>query len=384
MKIVQEKSANIASKFYRRTLTIVHSAVQRKNNIKGFPMKMTFRWYGPSDPVLLDYIRQIPNVTGVVTAVYDVPAGEVWPRESIAKLKTDAAAYGLEFEVVESVPVHEDIKLGRPSRDVLIANYCENIRRLGEAGVRVICYNFMPVFDWTRTTLQHVWPDGSNSLAYYKADLSGLDPLSGELSLPGWDSSYKKDELRELFDAYKSVDGERLFEHLGYFLDRVIPVARESGVFMAIHPDDPPYPIFGLPRIITDERNIERFLKLYDDPHNGLTFCTGSLGCSNKNDIYTMLDRFIAAGRVHFVHARNVKLYTDDSFEETAHFAACGSLDLVKVMKLLKKHDYTGYVRPDHGRMIWDETGKPGYGLYDRALGAMYLGGIWDGISTNN
>ena len=178
--------------------------------------------------------------------------------------------------MIESVPVHEDIKLGKPTRDKYIENYCENIRRLGEAGVKCICYNFMPVFDWTRTQLDRVLPDGSTTLVYYKDQLEKMDPLSGELSLPGWDSSYKKEDLRALFEEYKSIDTERLWANLGYFLERIIPVAEENGVNMAIHPDDPPYPIFGLPRIITGEKNLDRFLNLVDSQSNGLTLCTGS------------------------------------------------------------------------------------------------------------
>ena len=343
-------------------------------------MNFTFRWYGKDDPVTLENIRQIPPVDGIVSAVYDVPVGEVWPREKIDELKACILAAGLQFEVVESVPVHEDIKLGRPTRDRLIENYCENIRRLGAAGVKCVCYNFMPVFDWTRTTMENVLPDGSNALAYFKKDLKDIDPLRGELNLPGWDASYKKEELAALFAAYREVDEEALFENLRYFLCRVIPVAEESGVKMAIHPDDPPYPIFGLPRIITDEKNVDRFLALYDSPYNGITFCTGSWGSTNGNDIYRMLEKYTAMGRVHFMHVRNIKLHEDDSFEETAHFSGAGSLDIVKIMKILKKNDFDGYLRPDHGRMIWGERGRYGYGLYDRALGLSYISGIWEAI----
>lgn len=240
-------------------------------------MKLSFRWYGQDDPVTLGYIRQIPNMRSIVTAVYDVPVGEVWSRESIAALKTEVEANGLIFDVVESVPVHEDIKLGRPTRDRLIANYQENIRRLGEAGVKCICYNFMPVFDWTRTQLDKPLADGSTALVYYKDQLEKMDPLTGELSLPGWDASYKKEDLRALFEAYGRLNEEDLWENLRYFLEAVIPVAEESGVNMAIHPDDPPWNIFGLPRIITCEANLDRFLKLVDSPANGLTLCIGSL-----------------------------------------------------------------------------------------------------------
>ncbi len=315
-------------------------------------MKLSFRWYGPEDPVKIEYIRQIPHMHSIVTAVYDVPVGEVWPEESILKLKKETEDAGLHFEVIESVPVHEDIKLGKPTRDRYIKNYQENIRRLGKAGVKCICYNFMPVFDWTRTQLDKILEDGSNALVYYKEQLEGMNPLTGELSLPGWDSSYTKEGLKDLFAEYEKITEEDLWENLRYFLEQVIPVAEEMDVNMAIHPDDPPWPIFGLPRIITCEENIDRFLKL--------------------------VEKKAAQGRIHFMHMRNVKILEDGSFEESAHPSSCGSLDMVAIMKALSDHDFDGYLRPDHGRMIWGETGKPGYGLYDRALGASYLNGVWE------
>jgi mannonate dehydratase len=341
-------------------------------------MKLSFRWYGDSDPVKLKYIRQIPNMRSVVSAVYDVPVGEVWSRESIAKLKSDVEEAGLIFDIVESVPVHEDIKLGKPTRDKYIENYKENIRRLEEVGVKVICYNFMPVFDWTRTQLDKELEDGSTALVYYKDQLKKMDPLTGELALPGWDSSYKKEDLKALFDDYAKINKEILWSNLQYFLEAIIPVAEECDVNMAIHPDDPPFDIFGLPRIITGEANLDRFLKLVDSPNNGLTLCTGSLGCTKSNNIYEMIDKYSSQGRIHFMHVRNVKILDDGSFEESAHFSTCGSLDIVRIMKILHDNKFKGYLRPDHGRMIWGETGRPGYGLYDRALGASYITGIWE------
>ena len=346
-------------------------------------MKLSFRWYGPDDPISIRYIRQIPNMHSIVTAVYDVPPGELWSRESIAALKKETEDAGLHFEVIESVPVHEDIKLGKPTRDRYIANYQENIRRLGEAGIKCICYNFMPVFDWTRTQLDKEAADGSTSLVYYKDQLEKMDPLTGELNLPGWDASYTKESLAAVFAEYARITEEDLWKNLQYFLEAVIPVAEESGINMAIHPDDPPWPIFGLPRIITCEKNLDRFLKLVDSPANGLTFCTGSLGSSADNDIPHMVEKYAAMGRIHFRHIRNVKLLPDGSFEESGHLSANGSLDIVAIMKALHKNGFDGYVRPDHGRMIWGETGKPGYGLYDRALGAAYLNGIWEALEKS-
>ena len=341
-------------------------------------MKLSFRWYGKDDPVTLAYIRQIPAMRSIVTAVYDVPVGEVWPKESIAALKREVEANGLVFDVVESVPVHEDIKLGCPTRDQYISSYRENIRRLSEAGVKCICYNFMPVFDWTRTQLDKELPDGSNALVYYRDQIEKMDPLGGELSLPGWDSSYKKEDLKNLFDAYGALTEEDMWDNLRYFLENIIPTAEEYDVKMAIHPDDPPWSIFGLPRIITSEKNLDRFLKLVDSPYNGLTLCTGSLGCTKTNDMVKLADKYSAQGRIHFMHLRNVKILDDGSFEESAHYSACGSLDLVEILKALHKNHFDGYLRPDHGRMIWGETGRPGYGLYDRALGASYITGIWE------
>ena len=342
-------------------------------------MKLSFRWYGENDKITPEMIRQIPNMHSVVTAVYDVPVGEVWSERSIARLKALTEKSGLHFEVIESVPVHEDIKLGRPTRDRYIDAYKENIRRLGKAGIKCICYNFMPVFDWTRTQLDKVAFDGSNSLVYYADQLKDMDPLTGELSLPGWDSSYKKEELAALFEAYSHVDEEKLWDNLGYFLREIIPVAREYDVKMAIHPDDPPWNIFGLPRIIKNERNLDRFLSLVDDEYNGLTFCVGSLGADPNNDLVKMVDKYSRAKRIHFMHIRNIRL-VDGGFEETAHDQLYGDMDIIGIVKALYDNGFDGYVRPDHGRMIWGETGKPGYGLYDRALGASYINGVWETV----
>lgn len=347
-------------------------------------MKLSFRWYGADDSVSLEQIRQIPKMHTVVSAVYDVAPGEVWPYESIEKLKSSIENSGLCFDVVESVPVHEDIKLGLPSRDLYIENYCENLRRLGKAGVKVVCYNFMPVFDWTRTQLDHVLEDGSTSLVYYHDQVAKVNPMNGEsdLSLPGWDSSYTRQELSRVVEAYSHVSEEQLWNNLEYFLKSIIPAAKESGVYMAIHQDDPCWSIFGLPRIITGESGLDRLLSLVDNPHNGLTLCAGSLGCSAQNDVAHLAAKYSAMGRIHFVHMRNVEVLPQ-GFEERAHPSSCGSLDMYAIMKALYDGGFRGYVRPDHGRMIWGETGRPGYGLYDRALGASYLNGLWEAIEKS-
>ncbi len=342
-------------------------------------VKMSFRWYGDADPVSLQYIRQIPGVTQIVSAVYDEPVGEVWPLAKIEALKARIEAAGLHFEVVESVPVHEDIKLGKPSRDRLIANYQQTLRHLAAAGIRVVCYNFMPVFDWTRTELAKTLEDGSSCLAFSTAEVERIDPAEG-ISLPGWDSSYQPGQLQALLAEYREIDEARLWANLEYFLKAIVPVAAECGIRMAIHPDDPPRPIFGLPRIVKNRDDLARILKAVDHPANGLTLCSGSLGAGPQNDVEALVREFGAMGRIHFAHIRNVKITPEGDFEESAHLSSCGSLDIAAIVKAYHDTGFTGYVRPDHGRMIWGETGKPGYGLYDRALGAVYLNGLWEAL----
>ena len=341
-------------------------------------MKMSFRWYGESDPVSLQYIRQIPNMHSVVSAVYDVKPGELWPRESIEKIKKLSEENGLVFDVVESIPVHENIKLGADNADELTDIYCQNIERCAEYGVKCITYNFMPVFDWTRTQLDKKAPDGSTSLVMYMDQLKDLDPLREDIKLPGWDASYTQDEVRDLINAYSELGEEGLWKNLERFLEKVIPTAEICGVRMAIHPDDPPYPIFGLPRIITNEGNIDRMLAMVDSPANSLCLCTGSLGSGGFNDVEKLVRKYSAMDRVAFMHIRQVKLLDDGSFEECGHLSKNGSMDMYRIVKALTDTGFDGYVRPDHGRMIWGETGKPGYGLYDRALGAMYINGLFE------
>ncbi|MBP3965486.1 mannonate dehydratase [Paenibacillus lignilyticus] len=344
-------------------------------------MKMTFRWFGNDDPVTLQNIRQIPGIHGIVTALYDVPVGEAWPMESINRLKETIEAAGLRLAVIESVPVHEDIKLGRPSRDRLIENYSQTIRRLGEAGVPVICYNFMPVFDWTRSQLAYALPDGSTTLTFEDETISRMDPVNGDLSLPGWDQSYTKEEMGQLIDAYAEVTEDVLWSNLAYFLERIIPVAEEAGVVMAIHPDDPPWPIFGLPRIVSNFSQLKRLTEHVNSPSNGITFCSGSLGANEDNDLTAIIRHFGSQGKLHFAHTRNILRTGPRSFQESSHRSSDGSIDMVRILEALHETGFTGPLRPDHGRMIWGEQGRPGYGLYDRALGATYLNGIWEAIS---
>ena len=341
-------------------------------------MKLSFRWYGDRDPISLQYISQIPAMRSIVSAVYDVKPGEVWPEESLEKLKKQCSDRGLVFDVVESIPVHEDIKLGRGDVDGLLEVYCENIRRCAKHGIKCVTYNFMPVFDWTRTQLDKEAPDGSTSLVMYWDQLKGLDPQTDDIHLPGWDSSYTQEEVRELFAAYGQLGAEGIWKNFERFLKKIIPVAEECGVKMALHPDDPPYPIFGLPRIITCEASLDRVLSIVDSPANCLCLCTGSLGSAAFNDVPALVRKYAAMGRIAFLHIRNVKILEDGSLEESAHLSSCGSLDMYAIVKALVDNHYDGYVRPDHGRMIWGETGMPGYGLYDRALGAMYLNGLFE------
>jgi mannonate dehydratase len=250
---------------------------------------------------------------------------------------------------------------------------------MGELGVPVLCYNFMPIFDWTRTNLAMPMPDGSTALAYDHAALARIDLSRGTGDLPGWAAAYDAATLRSLLDAYSTVDEERLWDNLGYFLERVVPVAASVGVKMAIHPDDPPWPIFGLPRIVTNAAALERLTRIVDQPANGVTFCTGSLGADAANDLPAMIRSLGARGRIHFMHCRNVRRTGEKQFHESPHPTGFGSVNMFEVIRALRDVGYEGPMRPDHGRMIWGERGRPGYGLYDRALGAMYLQGLWEG-----
>ena len=342
-------------------------------------MKMTFRWYGEKDCIPLSYIKQIPGMTGVVTAVYDTPVGESWQPEKILKLKKACDDAGLEMQVIESVPVHEDVKLGKPSRDKLIENYAETIRNLGKVGVKCVCYNFMPVFDWFRTNLCYRHSDGSTSLSYSEADFNKLDKHN--LRLPGWDESYTPEQLNGLLCEYKGVSHEKLFENLVYFLNGIMPACNEADVNMAIHPDDPPWDIFGLPRIVGREEDYDRLFSAVPDKRNGITFCTGSLGAGRFNDLPKMAGKY--ADRIYFAHLRQLKFVNDTDFYENGHRTKDGNVDIYAIVKALVENGFDGYVRPDHGRNIWGEKGKPGYGLYDRALGATYLCGLFEAVEKD-
>lgn len=353
-------------------------------------MKMTMRWFGEeNDQIPLGYFKHIPGVEGVVWSLHDMPAGAEWPMDKILNVKNQADEYGLHIDVVESVNVHEDIKLGLPTRDKYIDNYIKTIEKLAKVNVKVICYNFMPVFDWTRTDLFKEMEDGTTALFFENEKIKNIDPMelvqtishNASYSMPGWEPE-RLAHLTELFEKYKGVTEEDLWNNLQYFLEKVIPVAKANDIKMAIHPDDPPWSVFGLPRIITNKENLERFLRLVDDPYNGITLCSGSLGANPDNDVAEMVSAF--ADRIPFAHIRNVKTYENGDFIETSHRTQDGSVDVYKIVKAYYDAGFTGYVRPDHGRHIWGEACRPGYGLYDRGLGVMYLWGIWDTFERIN
>ncbi len=354
-------------------------------------MEMTFRWYGSGfDTVTLKQIRQIAGVTGVITTLYDTAPGDVWSRERIRALKDEVEASGLHIAGIESVNVHDAIKAGTAERDKYIDAYIETLENLGKEDIHLVCYNFMPVFDWTRTELARVRPDGSTVLAYTQEAVDALNPetmfasIAGDANgsvMPGWEPD-RMEHIKELFDLYKEIDDEKLFANLKYFLEKIMLVCDKYDIHMAIHPDDPAWSVFGLPRIIINQENIMRMMKMVDNPHNGVTFCSGSYGTNRENNLVEMIHAL--KGRIHFAHVRNLKFITPTNFEEAAHLSSDGSFDMYEIMKALYETGFEGPIRPDHGRMIWDEVAMPGYGLYDRALGAAYLNGLWEAISKGD
>jgi len=349
-------------------------------------MRMVFRWFGEgNDTVTLRQIRQIPGVEGIVWALHDIPPGEEWPMERILEVKRQAEEYGLHIEVVESVNVHDDIKLGLPSRDRCIENYKKTLERLASVGVKVVCYNFQPGLDFIRTDFYKEMEDGSTALFYERAKLDHMDPdelarqvmSNPDFTIPGWEPERLRN-LPKLLEAYRNLTEEDLWNNLKYFLEQIIPVAEACGIKMAMHPDDPPWSVFGLTRIMKNRDDLSRLLSLVDSPSNCLTLCSGALGANPNNDVAKIIREFI--DRIPFAHIRNVKIYENGDFIETSHRTADGSLDIVDIVKAYHENGFSGYVRPDHGRHIWDEQCRPGYGLYDRALGIMYLWGIWDAL----
>lgn len=351
-------------------------------------MKMTLRWFGEQhDPVPLSYIRQIPGISGVVTTLMDIPAGDVWPLEKVLDLHRRVTGAGLATEVIESVNIHEDIKLGAPRRDEKIEAYIQTMKHLAKIGIKVICYNFMPVLDWARSHLYYDLPDGSQTMYFSREYIDATTPRQladryaeqcGEIAMPGWEPE-RMAHVQRTIERYEGMTRRQYLSNAGYFIDAVIPWAEKLDIKLAIHPDDPPWPIFGLPRLIDGAQGIREFLALNKSPYHGITLCTGSLGASPENDLPAIAAEF--APRVHFAHIRNLRHLENGDFYESAHPSFCGSFDMYAILRALHDAGFDGYIRPDHGRMVWGETGRPGYGLYDRAMGAAYLTGLWEAIS---
>jgi mannonate dehydratase len=350
-------------------------------------MLMTMRWFGTGyDSVTLEQIRQIPGVGGIVTTLSGVQPGELWEKAAVTAMKDRVESAGLVLAGIESVNIHDSIKIGSSERDRYIDNYITTLERLGEADIHMVCYNFMPVFDWTRTDLTKKRADGSTAMAYDQKIIDAIDPeamtnsinaQSGGYVLAGWEPE-RLGRLKELFEMYAGIDEEKLFDSLKYFLERIMPVCEKYDINMAIHPDDPAWPVFGLPRIMTGKEKLLRLISLVDHPNNGVTLCTGSLGTNPANDIPGIIRSL--KGRIHFAHLRNLRHNGPGDFEESAHLSADGSLDMFAIVKALYDTGFDGPIRPDHGRAIWGEVAMPGYGLYDRALGISYLNGLWEAI----
>ena len=374
-------------------------------------MEMTLRWYGTGyDTVSLNEIRQIPGVTGVITTLYDKQAGELWKEEEIKTLREEVERTGLHISGIESVNISDDIKTGGKHRDEHIDNYIKTLENLGKQGIHMVCYNFMPVFDWTRSELARKRTDGSTVLAYNEDAINAIKPeemfdhIGSEMNgtvMPGWEPE-RMARVKELFTMYRDIDEEKLFSNLVYFLKAIMPVCDKYDINMAIHPDDPAWNVFGLPRIINNEKNIMRMLKAVCNVHNGLTFCSGSYGTNPENNLPEMIRHF--KGRIHFAHVRNLKFNSfrneageavnpwfggsvpqgPKDFEEACHLSSDGSFDMYEIVKALYETGFEGPIRPEQGRRIWGEKGMPGYGLYDRALGACYIEGLWEAIDKSH
>ena len=386
-------------------------------------MKKTWRWFGPSDPITLNMLKQI-GVEGIVTSLHHIPNGEVWSLEEVEKMKNFIEKAGLRWSVVESLPVSESIKYGGADRDILIDNYIESLRNLGKAGVKTICYNFMPVLDWARTDLENPNPDGTSSLYFNMAEMAYFDIyiLKRDGARESWDASTlaRVDELRKkmtphdekrlveniivktqgfvggnisetdndpvekfrrLLDLYKGIDADRLRENMKYFLEKIMPVCEEYDINMCVHPDDPPMPLFGLPRIVTCDADIEAFLKAVDNPHNGLTFCAGSLSAGAHNDVVALAAKY--APRTHFVHARICRVMPDGDFKESSH------LDprLIEVVRIFERERPDVPMRVDHAPlMLGDEKMgyNAGYSFHGRMLALGMVSGIMATVNTEN
>ncbi|GEQ61182.1 mannonate dehydratase [Vagococcus lutrae] len=353
-------------------------------------MKWGFRWYGENDDSIpLKHVRQIPGMKGVVGTLLNKLPGDVWEVNEIQALKESIKKENLELLGIESVAIHDAIKAGTDERDLYIDNYIQTIKNLSTCGVDLICYSFKPIFGWAKTELFYENEDGSHSLVYDQKVVENMEPgemytlihsQSKGFRLPGWEEERLK-KFQSLLDIYEGITEEKLFENLSYFLNKIIPVCEEMDVKMAIHPDDPPWEIFGLPRITKNLDDIQKILNIVDSPYNGITLCTGSLGADPDNDLVEIINT--VGNRINFVHFRNVEFMDERKFKEVAHPSAEGSLDMYAIMKALVDNGFDGVIRPDHGRTVWGEVAMPGYGLYDRAMGITYMQGLYEAIKRN-
>lgn len=369
-------------------------------------LEQTWRWFGPKDPVPLSYIRQA-GATGVVTALHHIPCGDVWTREEIERRKAEVEAAGMRWSVVESVPVHEEIKRAGRGAEKYLEHYCQSLRNLAACAIKTVCYNFMAVTDWTRTDIRWRQADGSEALRFDLIEAAGFDlcvlrrPGAEEqyapevtaaavrrweatpaqrreeitrtilLGLPGTVDDLTPGQFLEHLAEYREIDSETLRRHHTRFLERVIPVAEELGMRLAIHPDDPPFPIFGLPRIAGDEQGLKRIIESVDSPANGITFCTGSLGALRSNDLVGILKRL--GHRVHFLHLRSVKIEPDGSFYEDDHLGGSSSMAAVmkEIIALLARQGESLPMRPDHGRRMLGDLNVDGYYAGYSAIGRL-------------